>query len=184
MKENVVAKVKEIKGVNEISLKDEIVVFGSTYMAKFPFYELVNKYSFEHAVYNRSIEGLTCEEALEIVNDCVIELSPRKVFIALGEEDCADSSAIKKYNELVMRIRRELPNTNIFLICLAENGDYERKFNANIESLCKDKRIQRIRFSNENSYFVTEYKSRFKQLAYFFRDNKITMLDAFKVANI
>ena len=35
-----------------------IAAFGSTYMADFPLYELINRYHFENAIYNRSIKGM------------------------------------------------------------------------------------------------------------------------------
>ena len=87
MKENVRTTANAMKGLNDITLKGEIAVFGATYMSKFPLYEFINKYHFENAIYNRSIEGLTTSEALEIVQDCIISISPSKIFIALGEED-------------------------------------------------------------------------------------------------
>ena len=100
MKESVRIAANAIKGLNDITLKGEIVVFGSTYMSKFPLYELVNKSQFESAVYNRSIEGLTLCEALELLHDCVIAVKPKKAFIALGEEDENDPNAIEEYNSL------------------------------------------------------------------------------------
>ena len=83
MKENVKLSANGMIGINDLMLKGEIVVFGSTYMANFPLYEFINKYHFENAIYNRSIAGLTTSEALEIVQDCIISINPAKIFIAL-----------------------------------------------------------------------------------------------------
>lgn len=38
------------KVFNDITLKNEIVIFGATYTAKFPFYELSQKYYFNNAI--------------------------------------------------------------------------------------------------------------------------------------
>ena len=84
MKEHVKTTANAMIGLNDITLKGEIAVFGSTYMANFPLYEFINKYHFENAIYNRSIAGLTTSEALEIVQDCIISISPATIFIALG----------------------------------------------------------------------------------------------------
>lgn len=43
MKASVQAMAAAMKGINDLALKGEIVVFGSTYMAGFPLYELVNR---------------------------------------------------------------------------------------------------------------------------------------------
>ena len=55
MKESIKLSANCMIGVNDLILKGEIVIFGSTYMANFPLYEFVNKYHFENAIYNRSI---------------------------------------------------------------------------------------------------------------------------------
>ena len=95
MKESVKTTANAIIGLNDITLKGEIAIFGSTYMANFPLYEFINKCQLESAVYNRSIEGLTIEDALHIVEDCIIAIAPQKIFISLGEEDENNPNAIK-----------------------------------------------------------------------------------------
>lgn len=170
-------------GINDITLKGEIVVFGSTYMANFPLYELVKKYHFENAIYNRSIVGITISEALEIVQDCVISLSPSKIFIALGEEDKNNINAIKQYNQIIKSIQSALPKCKIYLICLQGDTPYVNKFNANILSLCDNKKIWCISYVSSALKNSNAYKAQFKQLSCFFRDKPLTFLDAFTIAN-
>ena len=76
MREEVREKINMFRIYNDIALKNEIVVYGSTYAAEFPFYELSQKYIMSHAIYNRSIEGLTLEEAEEGLTACVLEIKP------------------------------------------------------------------------------------------------------------
>ena len=85
MREYVKVKEKSFTALNDLALQDEIVVFGSTYMAGFPFYELINKCRLEHAVYNRSIEGMSVQEAEEVLNVAVLALHPRKVFLCFSD---------------------------------------------------------------------------------------------------
>ena len=183
MKENVKLSANGMIGINDLMLKGEIVVFGSTYMANFPLYELINKYHFENAIYNRSIAGLTTSEALEIVQDCIIAISPATVFIALGEEDENNIDAIKQYNQIIKLIQSALPKSKIYLICLQGNTPYVKRFNANILSLCDNKRIWNIRFISSSSTETNVYKLQFKQLSCFFRDKPLTMVGAFAMAN-
>lgn len=186
MKESVQVKATAFKGVNEISLKGEIVVFGSTHMADFPFYELVNKCSLENAIYNRSIANLTLDEAKEVLHDCVIALQPSKVFLALGESDTDDPRAIEKYSELVKRLRAALPRTDLYLICLTENSEYAEKFNKNILRLCDGgKKIEYIRFAaSAEPPTLAQYKARFKQMSCFFHNKPLTTATAFAMADL
>ena len=43
MKQNIEKQIEAIKQLNEFSLKKEIVILGSTYMANFPLYEIKAK---------------------------------------------------------------------------------------------------------------------------------------------
>lgn len=183
MKESVKLSANAMIGVNDLTLKNEIVVFGSTYMANFPLYELINKYHFENAIYNRSISGLTTSEALEIVHDCIISISPTKIFIALGEEDINNANAIKEYNQVVRLIQSALPKSKIYLVSLQGDTPYVKKFNANILSLCDNKKIWNISFNCSSSVKSNTYKEQFKQLVCFFRDKSLTMVEAFTMAN-
>ena len=184
MKESVKASANAMIGLNDITLKGEIAVFGSTYMSKFPLYEFINKCQLESAVYNRSIEGLTVEEALQIVKDCIIAIAPKKVFIALGEEDENNPNAIKYYNEIIRKIRAEIPTCNIFLICLLGESEYVKNFNENILSLCDNKKIKYIRFVSPESSARGISKARFKQMSCFFRDKPLNTVEAFAMATL
>ena len=184
MKESVRLKAKAMKGINELLLKGEIVIFGSTYMAGFPFYELVNKCKFENAIYNRSIEGLTLAEAQELMQSCVIDIAPRKVFLALGEEDAEDPEAVSRYSEIVKRLRQKLPNTHLYLIGLAGEGSYVDDFNHRIMALCDDKMISYIQLICAVAPDVALCKARFKQLCSFFRHQPISLSDALAMAEL
>lgn len=183
MKESVLAKANAMKGVNDISLKGEIVVFGSTYLAGFPFYELINKCKIENAVYNRSIEGLTIDEASLIMHDLVVKLQPSKVFLALGEEDADNPAAIIKYSEIVRTLRSALPSCTVYLIGLEGDGDYVKKFNANASSLCDGKKVKYIKFVSGKATAAATFRARFKQMSCFFRNEPLNLTDAFAVAN-
>lgn len=182
MKENVKLSANAMMGINDLTLKGEIVVFGSTYMANFPLYEMINKYHFENAIYNRSIAKLTTSEALKIVQECVISIAPAKVFIALGEEDENNANAINEYNQIVQIIKSALPKCKICLICLQGNSSYVERFNKNILSLCDNKRVWNIRFVSSSTK-ENSYKAQFKQLSCFFRYKSLSMVEAFAMAD-
>ena len=180
MKEYVRAKANSMKKINDLTLPGEIVIFGSTYMANFPMYELVNKCAFENAVYNRSIRGLTIGEALEIVEDCVIGIRPSKVFLSLGEEDEHDTDTIENYAALVSKILSGLPNCELYIIGLTGNVPYTETFNKGLMGLCDGKGVKYVSFITKNISETALYKARFKQLSRFFRGRSMTMCDEFR----
>ena len=179
MKESVRNRAAAMKKINDLTLRGEIVIFGSTYMSFFPLYEFINKCTFENAIYNRSIEGLTIKEAAQIVDGCVLDIHPNKVFLALGEEDENDPEAITGYTRLVEKIRSRLPECTLFLIGLPDGGKYAEDFNRNLLRICDGKTVKPINFIKKNVSETALYRARFKQLSCFFRNKPLTMSDAF-----
>ena len=184
MKDHVRAQANTMKKLNDLTLPGEIVVFGSTYMSDFPIYELINKYTLENAVYNRSIKGLTIAEATELLDDCIFNIRPSKLFISLGEEDSENENAISEYSHLVSEIREKLPDCSLYLICLATESDFAEAFNENVKRLSNEKNVKYVELVTQCSSDIGLYKAQFKQLSYFFRGRPITMSDAFHSAVI
>lgn len=180
MKDAVLKKANVAKGLNEFALKGEIVIFGSTYMANFPFYELTKKSRLENAIYNRSIENMTLAEAKELLEICVFPLKPSKLFLAFDEEQMKEEGAMECYTEMVQKIRERLPLTRVYLVCT--DTPAQKHFHESLEQLCDGKRVRRIMLPAANSSKIAEYKQRFEMLSSFFRDGRITMSDAFAMA--
>lgn len=184
MKEYVQAKANAMKKINDLALSGEIVILGSTYMSKFPIYELINNCKLENAVYNRSIQGLTVKEAVEILDDCVIDIHPSKVFVALGEEDESNPNAISEYAELISTIRQKLPNTIMYLIGLTNGGSFAERFNQSMISLCDNKKVNYINLIKKAPSENALFKAQFKQLCCFFRTGPLTISDIFGLASL
>lgn len=181
MKEQVLNKARAFKGINDLAMKGEIVVYGSTYMAGFPFYELINKSQLENAVYNRSIAGMTISEALELLQPCVLDIRPSKVFLHLGEEDFDQPDSFETYSAIVNRISAELPDAKIYLICL--QNENAGQFNKRLSELSNKKNIFCIRFSSARRDGI-QYKSQFKELSCFFRNHPIMFSEAFAISSL
>lgn len=166
MKEYVLKKAAAFKGINELSMKGEIVIFGSTYMANFPFYELINKSKLENAVYNRSIADMTLEEAMSVLPECVLALKPNKIFLSLGEEDLKDKTSVSKYRNIISALRASLPHSTLYLITLPHKNEAENAFNSAVIGLCDDKTVFSI------SLVDADHKAQFLQLCHFFAANR------------
>ncbi len=180
MKDVVLKKANAAKGLNEFALKGEIVIFGSTYMANFPFYELTKKSRLENAIYNRSIEGMTLAEAKELLDICVFPLRPSKLFLAFDEEAAQEMGAIRTYAEMIQKIREREPQTKLYLVC--SDTPTQKSLNEALEQLCDAKHVIRIMLPHPNPCKKIEYRQRFEILSSFFRNGRITMSDAFAMA--
>ncbi len=184
MKESVLKKAAAFRGINELTLRGEIVIFGSTYMANFPFYELINKSRLECAVYNRSIAEMTLKEAREVLEDCVLAIKPGKIFLSLGEEDLQSRDATEDYADIVRTVRRELPDAELFLITVPASGAKADALNACILRLCDGKHIRAIRFTPRRCTDAARYRSQFLELCCFFRPQPIAFSDVFAAASL
>jgi len=182
MREKLTEKAAEFSFINSIAVKGGIVVFGSTYMAGFPLYELLDKCRLEHAVYNRSIEGLTLDEAAELIDVCAVDLAPHKLFLALGDHDCSDPNAADKYKKLIETLRLRLPDTRIFVTGIP-NADAAH-FNAEVKKLCRTLGITYIDLETSAATQSGRYIATFKRLSSRFHDTPPSMADAFAISEI
>ena len=76
--------------INKIADKDGVVLLGSDYFTDFPINELAQKYDLETPIYNRSVPDSTISEISSMLEQCVFELDPSKVFVAVGDYDIKD----------------------------------------------------------------------------------------------
>lgn len=169
MKKEVEKKKNIYKIFNDIVLENQILIFGSTFTANFPFYELSKKYLLSNAIYNRSIDMLTIRDAIKILDDCVFNAKPLKVFYCFGEEQ----ENINLYHELIHKTRVALPMSDIYVLSTPDAEDY-------------NKAIRKIS-SDNNTYFIDidytkSYETIFKQLLPLFRSKSIDFSEAFSMA--
>ncbi|MGN1116943.1 MAG: hypothetical protein ACI4TH_10265 [Candidatus Ornithomonoglobus sp.] len=177
MKAEVMEKSRMYKVFNEITLKNEIIIFGSTFTADFPFYELTKKYLLSNAIYNRSIVGLTIADAAEILDDCVFGAKPAKVFYSFDVNGSADSKTLDLYKNILHKTQKALPLSKIHVLSVRVSNEASSSFNALLKSLCNNYNAEFI-----NIDYTKSYESIYRQLAPFFRDGKITFSEALQMA--
>lgn len=181
MKNTISEKVRLYQILNEITMKNEIVIFGSDFTADFPFYELSLKHVMSNAIYNRSIRSLTLKEADEALKACVIDVRPEKVFLSLGENDPGDSSSLNLYKTIIQKIKRSLPQTEIYV--LSVYGSESTSFNDALKDLCLEMKVDFIKLPSETKDDPGYYEKAFKTLSLFFRRNRISFADAIAISN-
>lgn len=176
MKEYVKKKKEMFKVYNDIILSGEIVIFGTAFFESYPIYELGKRYLMTHAVYNRSIGGITAGEALEALEDCVISAKPCKLFLALGEHDAADEKLAEDYREILKKTSRVLPNAKVYVLSVPAVSTSAEECNSIIKDVCRETNTEFIELD-----YNLESQSLFKCLSLYMRDGRLTMCEAFNM---
>ena len=114
--------VEGFRAKNQLCEKGQIVFAGSSLMEMFPVEEWAGELG-EGApkLYNRGVGGYRTDDMLPIVDLCVTDLLPRKVFINIGTNDLSDpdlpmETMIQRYDEILTRIEAALPGVRIYLM--------------------------------------------------------------------
>ena len=108
--------------LNKSCQPGKIVFTGSSLMEMFP----VEKFAAEEGpdfptVYNRGVGGWRTEEMLACLNEMVIDLQPRRVFINIGTNDLSDAAVtidalIGRYEDILARIEAAVPSVEIVMM--------------------------------------------------------------------
>ena len=107
---------------NQTAEKGGVVFAGSSLMEMFPvekfFAELPGDYP---PIYNRGVGGYTTINYAPILDICVLDLEPRKVFINIGTNDLSDPKQtipeiMARYDQIITRIEERLPGVQIYLM--------------------------------------------------------------------
>lgn len=139
--------------LNRQCSKGQIVFTGSSLMEMFP----VEKFAAEEGpafpiVYNRGVGGWRTEEMLDCLEEMVITLQPRRVFINIGTNDLSDAAVtipalIARYEAILARIEEAVPGVEIVMMAY-----YPINYDAAAEDMKPCLRIRtngRIREANQ-----------------------------------
>ena len=114
--------VRNFYNINQSAQKGQVVFVGSSLMEMFPIEEWTKELG-ENApiVYNRGVGGYRTTDLLPILDVCVFELEPRKIFINIGTNDLSDSNipletVMENYDRIVTLIEDKLPNVIIYMM--------------------------------------------------------------------
>nr|MBR4281569.1 lysophospholipase [Clostridia bacterium] len=110
------------QALNQTCRPGQIVFTGSSLMEMFP----VEKFAAEEGpgfpvVHNRGLGGFTTHDMLACLDEMVIGLQPRRVFINIGTNDLSDASVtiaalMNRYEDILTRIISAVPRTEIVMM--------------------------------------------------------------------
>ena len=139
--------------LNQSCKSGQTVFTGSSLMEMFP----VEKFAAEEGsgfpiVYNRGVGGWRTEEMLACLDEMVISLQPRRLFINIGTNDLSDAAVtidalISRYEDVLNRIVAALPGVELVMMAY-----YPINYDAADESIKACLRIrtnERIREANQ-----------------------------------
>ena len=107
---------------NESAKKGQTVFTGSSLMEMFPIEEWVKELGEDApVVYNRGVGGYRTTDLLPILDACVFELEPSKLFINIGTNDLSDpditiEEVMERYDQIITMIEEKLPDVVIYMM--------------------------------------------------------------------
>lgn len=114
--------VKDFHVWNKDAIKGQTVFTGSSLMEMFPIEKWVKELGPNAPiVYNRGVGGYRTTDLLPILDACVFELKPRKVFINIGTNDLSDGNipletVMSNYDRIISQIEEKLPDVIIYMM--------------------------------------------------------------------
>lgn len=123
--------IKKYQILNELAEPNGTVIFGGSDDKDIPLCELKQAFVLNSVLYNRSIDNLSVNNALEVYKACTAELYPETVLLHIGAADIQlftekPSEFEKKYCELISYIRSADKKCRIAIVSLKnpdESGD-------------------------------------------------------------
>ena len=114
-------KVTNYAHMNRFAQKGQILLAGSSLCEFFPVAEIARHFGFEKTIYNRGVGGFTTAEMLEAMEECMLQLEPRTLFINIGTNDLSRESApyagmLANYRKILSIVRERLPETRIYMM--------------------------------------------------------------------
>lgn len=105
--------------LNKTVRKNSIVFAGDSIIQRYPLDEMLQTNT---CIYNRGIDGIEAMELLDNINEHIIELEPRKLFVMVGTNDLGAGVAldeiISRLKQIIYCIKDNLPNTELYMISL------------------------------------------------------------------
>ena len=114
-------KLENYRKLNQTVKKDQILFAGSSLMEMFPIEEFIEERNLPLIAYNRGIGGYKTEDLLKVLDVCIFDLAPRRIFINIGTNDLSDPAIsleqmIDNYDQILTKIQEKLPKVELYLM--------------------------------------------------------------------
>lgn len=114
-------KVERYREANKSVIPGQIVFAGSSLMEMFPINRLLEEHGDDTVIYNRGIGGFVSQELLDVLDVCVLDLAPSRIFINIGTNDLSNPDIpipelMDRYDRIITRIEETLPGIEIYFM--------------------------------------------------------------------
>lgn len=146
-------KIEKYKDENKSVKYGQVVFAGSSLMEMFPINKLLQEKEDDTVIYNRGIGGFVSQELLDVVDVCILDLRPARVFINIGTNDLSDPNItiahlMDNYDKIITKIEEHLPEVEIYLMAY---------YPVNYEAATEDmKECLKVRTNSKISHANTE----------------------------
>lgn len=156
-------KVKKYKILNQYAKKGQILFVGSSLMEFFPINELQQTLEKRYTIYNRGISAFVTTELLAVMEECIFELEPSKVFINIGTNDISSpdykkEKLIENYDKILTQIEERLPNCKVYVMAYYP-------VNAKADFPGVDKESKKMMFKTRTNSAILEANEAVSELA-------------------
>lgn len=133
---------EKYRELNSMAHKNGIVFLGGNYFSDMPICELSQTFNLNENVYNRSVSGTNINEVGKLLDGCVFDLAPEKVFVNLGDEDIKDPQLdvdefISKYEWILYTIHSRT-NADIYIISVLSSSPKAKEINSRLKKLARN----------------------------------------------
>lgn len=135
--------------LNELAELDGIVIFGGSGDKEIPAGELRQAFGLEDKIYNRSIDGLSVNNAVEAYKACVAPIVPETVLIHIGKDDLdmieqSPEEFDEKLRELVACVKNGNRSCRVVIVSLTnhENSVLIDKANSRLKFIADSERCE------------------------------------------
>ena len=154
-------KVRRYKRLNEYVTFGQILFVGSSLMEQFPIDEMQRELGLKYQIYNRGIGGYVTTELLESMDECVLSLKPKYIFINIGTNDISGpvynkEELLNNYGKILDIIKDKLTETEVTLLSYyPSNPNFAKKL-PYMKEVLENRSNERIRRANEDVRIFAE----------------------------
>ena len=135
-------------------------------------------------VYNRSVEGLTIEQAESYIQPCITPLMPKMILLHFGEEELTAGtqsvdSIIEAYRWLLYQLHTAMPDSRLVLISVNKQLPQANIYNRALQELAKEYGCQYAEAPTGEMSEAYELQF-FQTLRGFFYDHTMNLSDIFR----
>lgn len=114
-------KIERFRHLNPYVKKGQIVFAGSSLMEQFPIYEFLQDFDLPFTIYNRGVGGFTTTEMMPVLQETIIDLQPKYLFLNIGTNDLngpdyRQEGLIERYDQILNQVEAGVPGVKIFLL--------------------------------------------------------------------